>query len=282
MDALLGRADHAVVEGLAVDDRVDREDDIRAFVNDRGGVACADAEGGLAGAVRSLDHAGTAGRKDDVRLFHQGVRHVQRRYVDPFDDPCGCARLDRRFDGAFFRARMGRDDDAVAGLERDQAFEDRGRGRVGGWDDRRDHADGLGDAYGTCRFVFLDHAAGDGVLVGVVDIFGGVVVLDDLVLDDTHAGLFDGELRKTQTRLVGGKSGGLEDLIHLLLTVGRERFLRLSDAVDPLFKDFNAVDGDAFDVHDNSSFVCADHRDRAFDTSIAYVGYICNLHMIQI
>ena len=42
--------------------------------------------------------------------------------------------------------------------------------------------------------VLLDDTAGLGILVGVVNIFGGVVVLDDLVLHHAHAGFLHGQL----------------------------------------------------------------------------------------
>ena len=40
--------------------------------------------------------------------------------------------------------------------------------------------------------VFLDDAAGLGILVGVVNIFSGIVVLDDLILHYAHAGFGHG------------------------------------------------------------------------------------------
>ena len=46
---------------------------------------------------------------------------------------------------------------------------------------------------------------------------GGVVVLDDLILDDAHAGLGVGHLGQGDTGLVGGHGGLLADLIDLLL-----------------------------------------------------------------
>ena len=84
------------------------------------------------------------------------------------------------------------DDDGVAGLQADKALEDRGGGGVGGRDDRTHDADGLGDLGDAVSIVTLDDTAGLGVLVRIVDVLGGVVVLDDLVLEDTAASLLDG------------------------------------------------------------------------------------------
>ena len=74
----------------------------------------------------------------------------------------------------------------------------------------------------------LDHAAGLEALVLVVDVLGCVVVLDDLVFHDAHAGLFDRVLGQRDTRLVGRKRRLIEDLVHLLLGVGRKDGLGLA------------------------------------------------------
>ena len=141
---------------------------------------------------------------------------------------------------------MGADDDAVAGLQRDQGFEDGGGGRVGGRDDRRYQADGFRNLLNAEGGVLFQHTAGFGVFVGVVDVFGSVVVFDDLVFHDAHAGLFDGHLRQRDTLLVGGGGGGQEDFVHLLLRVGREDFLRFSNLLH--FRDQGVDTVDADDV----------------------------------
>ena len=150
-NGLLGGADHAVIEGLGVYYRVDREDDIRRLVDDGGRVACADAYCGLAGGICRLDHSGAAGGKDYIRLFHNEVRHLKARGVYPFYNTLGSAGLNRcvednlcRGRGRLLGAGMGADDDSVSRLEGKQALEYGGGGRVGRGDDRSDNADGLG------------------------------------------------------------------------------------------------------------------------------------------
>ena len=248
-DGLLGRTDQTVIEGLGMDDGVDRNGDVRRRVDDGGGVARADAERRFARAVRAAHHAGAARREDDVRRLHQRGGHVQRRNVDPADDALGRARLDggvehdfRRGDGAALCARVRRDDDAVARFEADERLEDRRRSRVGGRDDRRDDADRLCDLLHAVGGILFDHAARLHILVLVVDILCGVVVFDDLVLHDAHAGLGDSHLRERDTLVVCSQRRRPEDLIDLFLGVGGKLFLRLPDLFDLFHQGFDRID----------------------------------------
>ena len=86
---------------------------------------------------------------------------------------------------------MGADNYTVAGLKCDKSFENSGRGRVSGRNNRRYYADRLGNLFYAELLVLLDYTAGLGVLVGVVDILRGVVVLNNLILDDTHSRLLN-------------------------------------------------------------------------------------------
>lgn len=133
------------------------------------------------------------------------------------------------------------DDDGVAGLQRDEALEDRGGGGVGGRDDRAHDADGLGDLGDAVGIVALDHAAGLGVLIRVVDVLGGIVVLDDLVLEHAAAGLLDGHLGQGDAGLVGCHSGLVEDLVDLLLGVGSKNPLGLTHVRELGLKGFDRI-----------------------------------------
>ena len=122
-DRLLGSADHAVIERLGVQDGGSRELDVRRGIDDGGRVACADANCGLAGGVCRLDHAGTARRKDEVRLSHDHARKGHGGLIDPADDVFGGTRFDcrleddlRRFDRTLLCTGMGRDDERVPRL----------------------------------------------------------------------------------------------------------------------------------------------------------------------
>ena len=247
-DALLRRANHAVVEGLGVDNRVDRQQNVRGFVDDGRGVAGADAQRRLAAGVGSLDHAGAAGGEDAVSLLHQHVGQLQRGNVNPADDVLGSACRNRSLqnnlgggDSALFGARMGADDDAVARFQAHKRLENRGRGGVGGGNNSGNHADGLGNSLGAEHLVFLNNAAGFDVLVRVVNILGRKVVLDDLVLHNAHAGFLHCHLGKRQARAVGGGGGGKENLVNLFLRKCRKFPLRGSHTGERGFKGFDAV-----------------------------------------
>ena len=136
---------------------------------------------------------------------------------------------------------MGADDDAVAGFQADQRLENRRGGRVGGRDDRADHADRLGDLDGAVDLVLLDHAAGLGVAVGVVDVFRGKVVLDHLVLDNAHACFLHCHLGKRKSFTARGGGSREENRVYLFLTVGGKFLLRRLDAGKRFFKGFYAL-----------------------------------------
>ena len=223
-DMLLSGADHAVVEGLGVDGGSDGVVDVAGIVEDNVAVAGADADGGGTGGVRGLHHAGAAGGHDEVDFPHHHLGHLDGALVHPADDVLGQAGLlgglphdAGSLDGALLGGGMGGEQDRVAGLQADQNLENGGRGGVGGGGDGAHNAHRLGDALGAEGLILGDDAAGLHVAEVVVDMLGGIVVLDDLILDDAHAGLGVGHLGQGDTGLVGGHSGLLADLIDLLL-----------------------------------------------------------------
>ena len=120
-------------------------------------------------------------------------------------------------DGALLGGGMGGEQDRVAGLQADQNLENGGRGGVGGGGDGAHNAHRLGNALGAEGLILGDDSTGLHVAEIVVDMLGGIVVLDDLILDDAHAGLGVGHLGQGDTGLVGGHGGLLADLIDLLL-----------------------------------------------------------------
>ena len=257
---LLGGADHAVVEGLGVDDGVDGQLDVGGGVDDDRGVAGADAQRGLAGGVGGGDHARAAGGQDDVGVVHQLVGELQGGHVDPVDDALGGAGgLGGLADdtgglgGALLGTRVRGDEDGVAGLQGQQALEDGGGGGVGGRDDGGHDSHGLGDLLEAHGGVVLDDAAGLHVLVLVVDVLGGVVVLDDLVLHDAHAGLLHGHLGQGDALLVGGHGGLVEDLVDLLLGEGGELGLRGTHLLETGLQRLDAVDGGGLDLLSHAS-----------------------------
>ena len=257
-DRLLRSTDHAVVKGLGVNDRVDGQQNVGGVGDNGGGVARADAQCRFAAGIGCLDHAGAARRQNNIRFLHQQVGHFQAGHIDPVDDTGRGACSHGGFQnhtggggGALLGARVRADQDAVAGLQGQQSLEDGGRGGVGGGNDRRDHTDGLGNFLSAHGRVFFNDTAGLDILIIVVNIFGRVVVFDDLILHNAHAGFSNGLLGQRQTLLVGGQGGGTENDVDLLLRIGGKDLLGGTHAGKRLLQAFHAVnDGTAaFLIH---------------------------------
>ena len=210
--ALLGSADHTVIESLGVDDRADGEGQIGRLVDDRGRITGADAESGSTRAVGGLNHAGSARRENKIALLHKEVRLGERGSFDPTDDLFrrtsfdGCVENNlRRGNRRVLRTRVGADDNAVTRLKSDKGLEDGSRSRVRRRNDSSDNADRLGDLLDAGGLVAVDYAASLNILESVVDKFAGVVVLDDLIFNNAHAGFFDSLLSERDSGTVGGE-----------------------------------------------------------------------------
>eukprot|EP00976_Prorocentrum_cordatum_P110266 1195165-Prorocentrum_minimum.AAC.2 len=128
--------------------------DVSRLVEDSRGVAGADADGGLAGGVGGVHHAGAAGGKDhgDGLVVGNEAAEFEGGLVDPADDVLGGTGLDGRLGEQLAQlgvrvpsAGVGGEDDAVAGLQGDQRLEDDGGGGVGDGGHAHDDAHGLGD-----------------------------------------------------------------------------------------------------------------------------------------
>ena len=236
---LLGCADHTVVKGLGVDNRVYRKKYVGRGVDDGGSVTCANADCGLAGGVCALYHSGATGGKDNVGLLHYGVCHLEGGRVYPADNSlgrtCGNSRLKHnlcRRNGRALCSGVGADDNTVSRLKSEKCLEYSGRGGVGGGDYRRNNADRLGNLLDAKGLVLFNNATGLGVLVCVVNILCGIVVFDNLVFNNAHSGFRNGSTCQRNSRSVSRARRREEDLVNLLLCVGRKFSLRLSDALN--------------------------------------------------
>ncbi len=131
--------------------------------------------------------------------------------------------------------------EAVAVFPGHLVFKMGGGGGVGGGDNRRDHADGLGDPADTKGLVLLDYTAGFGIFISVINIFGGVVVFDHLILHHAHAGFLHGQLGQGDALLVGSDGGRQENAVYLLLGIGGKALLRRAHAGNRSLQLFYAV-----------------------------------------
>ena len=81
----------------------------------------------------------------------------------------------------------------------------------------------------------------------------GVVVLDDLILHHAHAGFFHRHLRQRDAHVVRGEGSCLENLVHLLLRVGRIDLLCRADAGEGRLEALHAIDDRILFRHDTLS-----------------------------
>ena len=72
----------------------------------------------------------------------------------------------------------------------------------------------------------------------VVHVFRGEVVLDDLVLDNAHAGLFHGDFGQGDAFRRGGRGRGVKHRVHLLLRKGGVDSLGFVDFSQQFFQIF--------------------------------------------
>ncbi len=102
---------------------------------------------------------------------------------------------------------MRTDNDTVSGFQADKTFEDSGRCGVGRRDNSTYNSDRLRNFCDAVARILLNNAAGLNVLVRVVDVFGSVVIFDNLILYDTHFRFFNSHFRKRNSLLIGSGSG---------------------------------------------------------------------------
>ena len=142
----------AMVERLGEADLLGGVVEIGGLVDGDDRIADADAERRRAARISGLDHRAAAGGEDAVALPHQLVGLLERRRVDRDDEIGRRAHLDQRLAHLVadelvgeLGARVRRDDDRVAALDRVDRLDDRRRLGVGRGRQRADHADRLGE-----------------------------------------------------------------------------------------------------------------------------------------
>ena len=265
-DMLLGGADHAVIEGLGVNDGFHSHPQVSSLIDDHVAVAGAHADSGGAGGIGRLHHAGAAGCYNEIHALHQYIGDLQRGDGDPADDMLRQTRLNggiphdlRCGDGAVYRMGVRGEDDGVPGLQRQHDLVDRGGSGVRGGGNGGDHTLGGCDLLYTEGSVLRNDAAGLFIAHVVPDVLRGILILGDLIHNDAVAGLLAGHLGQRNSHL--GHSHGclFADGIHLLLCEVTVRFLRCADQGKGFLQGLNRVDGQ-WGRHRRSSFFF-DHWD---------------------
>ena len=223
---LLRGTDHRRVKGLR-DENVDHgHADVRRPVQVDGRITRSDADRGLAGRIRRLHDLGAAGRPDEVDrgVLEQVLRDLAGRVGDHLQRAARqagpLARLAQDLHntlGAAHRAWRRAKHDGVAGLRRHDGLEQHRRGWVRDGSDGHHDADGLGHVLEVALGIDIDHPDRPLVLQVVVEELRRDVVLHDLVLEHTEAGLLDGQL--------GQLGRGLEPCNHHRPDHGVDGFL---------------------------------------------------------
>ena len=189
-------------------------------------VACAHADGGLAGGIGRLHHAGAAGGQDQpcLRGGHQLLTAGQSGNRQAQNAAFGCSRRLRRLRHQLRRSAgagdglgMGRKDNAAACLQGDDGLvADRGGG-IGAGDDGRNDPHGHADLPELLLRVFRQYPHGLHTPDGLPHPVGGKEVFRGLVPDVAEAGLLHRHLRQGFRLLRKGLPHGLHNCIQLLL-----------------------------------------------------------------
>ena len=226
--------------------RVYGQHDIRRLINNCGSITRADAQCRCAAGICSLNHAGTARCKDDIRLFHYKVCKLKAGHVNPSDDTPGCACSDSRLkhnlcslDSGLLGSGMGADNDAVSCLKRNKGFKNCSRRGIGRRNNRSDNADRLRNFLYSERSVVFKNSAGFCILISIVNILCCIMIFNNLILYDTHTRFSNSHFGKRNSRLVCSGCRGKKNLVNLFLSVSRKFFLRFSKLGKCFFKRFD-------------------------------------------
>lgn len=127
-------------------------------------------------------------------------------------------------------------------LKTDKCLEYSSRSWVCCWDNSSDKTDRLVNSHCAVSLIFLKNTTSLNILVLIVDVLSSIVVLDNLVFNDTHACFLNSHLCKWDSCLVSSDSSSLENLIYLLLCVGSEDSLCSSYFSDLSSQSFLCID----------------------------------------
>ena len=223
---LFRSTDHTIVEGFGKQNTADCHFNIAGIIKNNRSIAGTDTNSRRSAGIGCLNHTRSAGCKDQRNVFmaHKITTHCNSRLVDPSDDvlrssgfDCGIQHDFGGETGAFFCTRVGAEYDTVTGFESAKSFEDGCRSRIGCRNDTGNNATGFCNLDHTGCIVCFNNSTGFQWEVFVADIFGCIVIFDNLVFHNTHAGFFHRHLSKRNSHVVCCKSRRFEDLVNLFL-----------------------------------------------------------------
>ena len=225
-DGLFAGANHAVVERFGHHDVVCRLLDVCRFFDIGRHVARPDAERGFAAGISGFHHRIAAGRQNrrHARMLHQRRSAFHRRFFNPLDavfrragGNCGIAHDLGGVGGTLLGGRVERENNRIAGFQRNKGFENGGGSRIGGRHDTADDPDRIGDFGNAGYIVFADDAHGFQIAQAAHDVFAGKQVFGRLIFKYTASRFFD-RVHGEYTMFVQRGNGGFgNDIINLLL-----------------------------------------------------------------
>ena len=233
-DGLFAGANHAVVERLGHHDVVCRLLDVCRFFDIGRHVARPDAERGFAAGISGFHHRIAAGRQNrrHARMFHQRGSAFHRRFFNPLDAVFRRAGGNRSIahdlggvGGTLLGGRVERENNRIAGFQRNQGFENGGGSRIGGRHDTADDPDRIGDFGNAGYIVFADDAHGFQIAQAAYHIFAGKQVFGCLVFKYTASRFFD-RVHGEYTMFVQRGNRGFGDNIVDLLLIQRAEFFQ--------------------------------------------------------
>ena len=119
--------------------------------------------------------------------------------------------------GTLLGGRVERENNRVAGFQRNERFENGGGGRIGCRHDTANHADRIGDFGNTGYIVFADDAHGFQIAQAAHDVFAGKQVFRRLILKHAASSFFH-RVHGEHTMFVQRSNGGFgHNKVNLLL-----------------------------------------------------------------
>ena len=223
---VLAGAGGGIVEGLALRDLPGGIRQIGRLIHDADRIAGPHPVGGGATGVGRFHHGGATRGDDQVHRFHQGLGELDGGLGDVLHEVLGRPDLAQAGPhiptgqrGGAFRRRVRGEDDGVPPLQDRQAVTAERRGGIGDRRERSDDAHRLGEFQQPAGAVLLDAAHG----LHALEVPEGperlLLVFEQLVLKDTHAGLLTRQAGAGLGVLapVGGPAHCRDHLVDLLL-----------------------------------------------------------------
>ena len=223
---LLAGAHHAVVKRFRHHNIVCHLFDVRRFFNISRYVARPDAERRFTARIRSFYHRIAAGRQNrcHARMLHQRGSAFHRRLFNPLDTVFRRTGRNRRIahntrcmGGTLLGGRVERENNRIAGFQRNEGFENGGGSRIGCRHNTANHADRIGNFSNTGYIVFADDAHGFQITQAAHNVFAGKQVFRRLILEHA-ASCFFHRVHGEYTMFVQRGNGGFgNNKVNLLL-----------------------------------------------------------------